>query len=56
MQKERTLKVDVPPGVEEGTRIRLSGEGQAGFNGGPPGDLYIFIVGAPHADLPARRP
>jgi molecular chaperone DnaJ len=40
--------VDVPPGVEEGTRIRLSGEGQAGVNGGPPGDLYIFISVAPH--------
>jgi molecular chaperone DnaJ len=47
LQKERTLNVDVPPGVEEGTRIRLSGEGQAGTNGGPSGDLYIFLsVGA----------
>ena len=43
IQKERTLAVDIPPGVEEGTRIRLSGEGQAGLNGGPPGDLYIFL-------------
>jgi molecular chaperone DnaJ len=43
MQKERTLSVDIPAGVEDGTRIRLSGEGQAGFNGGPPGDLYIFL-------------
>ena len=43
VQKERTLSVDIPPGVEEGTRIRLSGEGQAGMNGGPPGDLYIFL-------------
>jgi molecular chaperone DnaJ len=43
VQKERTLSVDIPPGVEEGTRIRLSGEGQAGANGGPPGDLYIFV-------------
>ena len=43
VQKERTLSVDIPPGVEEGTRIRLSGEGQAGMNGGPPGDLYIFV-------------
>jgi molecular chaperone DnaJ len=48
LQKERTLAVDVPPGVEEGTRIRLSGEGQAGINGGPPGDLYIFIAVSPH--------
>jgi molecular chaperone DnaJ len=43
IQKERTLSVEIPPGVEEGTRIRLSGEGQAGLNGGPPGDLYIFL-------------
>ncbi|HVV65855.1 MAG TPA: molecular chaperone DnaJ [Rhizomicrobium sp.] len=63
VQKERTLTVDVPPGVEEGTRIRLSGEGQAGVNGGPPGDLYIFISVAPHAifqrdghDLYCRAP
>jgi molecular chaperone DnaJ len=35
--------VDVPPGVEEGTRIRLSGEGAVGANGGPNGDLYIFL-------------
>ncbi len=48
LQKERTLSVDIPPGVEEGTRIRLSGEGQAGFNGGPPGDLYIFLSVTPH--------
>ena len=49
MQKERTLTVDVPPGVEEGTRIRLSGEGAAGQNGGPNGDLYIFISVSEHA-------
>jgi len=42
-QKEKTLSVDVPAGVEEGTRIRLTGEGQGGLNGGPPGDLYIFL-------------
>jgi molecular chaperone DnaJ len=43
VQKERTLNVDIPAGVEEGTRIRLSGEGAAGANGGPSGDLYIFL-------------
>ena len=43
VQKERTLQVDIPSGVEEGTRIRLAGEGQAGLNGGPAGDLYLFI-------------
>jgi molecular chaperone DnaJ len=49
IQKERTLQVDVPAGVDEGTRIRLSGEGQAGLNGGPAGDLYVFISVMPHA-------
>jgi molecular chaperone DnaJ len=48
VQKDRMLNVDVPPGVEEGTRIRLSGEGAAGVNGGPPGDLYIFLSVADH--------
>ncbi len=48
VQKERTLVVDIPPGVEEGTRIRLTGEGQAGFNGGPNGDLYVFLSVAQH--------
>jgi molecular chaperone DnaJ len=43
------LAVDIPEGVEEGTRIRLAGEGQAGLNGGPAGDLYIFLSIAPHA-------
>ena len=47
VQKERTLSVNIPPGVETGTRIRLSGEGEAGMRGGPPGDLYIFIEVAP---------
>jgi molecular chaperone DnaJ len=49
VEKERILNVDVPPGVEEGTRIRLSGEGAAGLNGGPPGDLYIFLSLTAHA-------
>ena len=48
IQKEKTLSVDIPAGVEEGTRIRLSGEGQGGLNGGPPGDLYIFLSVAQH--------
>jgi molecular chaperone DnaJ len=41
--KERTLQVQIPMGVEDGTRIRLAGEGEAGMRGGPPGDLYIFV-------------
>jgi molecular chaperone DnaJ len=48
VQKERTLVVDIPPGVEEGTRIRLTGEGQAGFGGGPNGDLYVFLSVGQH--------
>jgi molecular chaperone DnaJ len=48
VQKERRLLVDIPAGVEDGTRVRLSGEGQAGFNGGPPGDLYVFVAVSAH--------
>jgi molecular chaperone DnaJ len=47
-QKEKTLQVNIPAGVEDGTRIRLAGEGEAGVRGGPPGDLYIFLSVAPH--------
>ncbi|WP_353471192.1 molecular chaperone DnaJ [Salipiger sp. H15] len=43
VHKERALSVNIPAGVETGTRIRLAGEGEAGMRGGPPGDLYIFI-------------
>ena len=48
VQRERALAVTIPPGVEDGTRIRLSGEGEAGIRGGQPGDLYIFVSVAPH--------
>ncbi|KQT32051.1 molecular chaperone DnaJ [Sphingomonas sp. Leaf412] len=43
VEKTKTLSVNVPPGVDEGTRVRLSGEGEAGARGAPPGDLYIFL-------------
>lgn len=63
VMRERTLSVNVPPGVEDGTRIRLAGEGEAGVRGGPNGDLYIFLSLAPHqffqrdgADLHCRMP
>ena len=46
--KERTLSVNIPAGVEDGTRIRLAGEGEAGLRGGPTGDLYIFLSIKPH--------
>jgi molecular chaperone DnaJ len=48
VQREKTLSVTIPAGVEDGTRIRLAGEGEAGLRGGPPGDLYIFVTVAPH--------
>jgi molecular chaperone DnaJ len=47
-QKERTLSVKIPAGVEDGTRIRLAGEGDMGARGGPPGDLYLFLSVKPH--------
>ena len=47
--RERNLSVNVPAGVEDGTRIRLAGEGEAGLRGGPPGDLYIFLSIKQHA-------
>lgn len=62
-QQSRSLSVDVPKGIEDGTRIRLADEGEAGLRGGPPGDLYIFVSVKPHdlfqrdgADLYARVP
>src|SRR6201746_1482245 len=61
--RERNLSVNIPQGVEDGTRIRLAGEGEAGVRGGPPGDLYIFLSLATHeffqrdsADLHCRVP
>jgi molecular chaperone DnaJ len=61
--RERMLSVNIPAGVEDGTRIRLAGEGEAGLRGGPPGDLYIFLALAAHeffqrdgADLHCRVP
>ena len=47
--RERTLSVNIPAGVEDGTRIRLAGEGEAGVRGGPAGDLYIFLSISAHA-------
>jgi molecular chaperone DnaJ len=48
-ERERSLSVNIPAGVETGTRIRLAGEGEAGLRGGPQGDLYIFIEVREHA-------
>ena len=61
--KTKTLEVNVPAGIEDGTRIRLAGEGEAGMLGGPTGDLYIFLSIRPHqffqrdgADIYCRVP
>jgi molecular chaperone DnaJ len=63
VQRDRTLSVNIPAGVEDGTRIRLAGEGEAGARGGPTGDLYIFLSISGHgffqrdgADLHCRVP
>jgi molecular chaperone DnaJ len=48
VHKDRALSVNIPAGVETGTRIRLAGEGEAGMRGGPSGDLYIFIEVTKH--------
>lgn len=48
LRKERTLQVRIPAGVDDGARIRLAGEGDAGARGGPRGDLYIFLSVTPH--------
>ncbi len=61
--ENKTLSVNVPAGIEDGTRIRLAGEGEAGTRGGPAGDLYIFLSIKPHeffqrdgADIYCRVP
>jgi molecular chaperone DnaJ len=63
VRREKTLEVTIPPGVDDGTRIRLSGEGEMGLRGAPPGDLYVFLSVKPHrffqrdgADLQCRVP
>lgn len=48
VQKKRKLEVKIPPGVDSGSRLRVSGEGEAGQKGGPPGDLYVELYVKPH--------
>jgi len=48
VRQEKSLQLSIPPGIEDGTRMRLSGEGEAGLRGGPPGDLYVFLSIRPH--------
>jgi molecular chaperone DnaJ len=63
VRKQKTLSVKIPAGVDQDDRIRLSGEGEAGMNGGPPGDLYVVVTLKPHpvfqrdgADLHCEMP
>ena len=63
VKKHKTLSVKIPPGVDQDDRIRLTGEGEAGVNGGPPGDLYVVVNLKPHqvfqregADLHCEMP
>lgn len=51
VERHRRLRVSIPPGVDTGSQIRLAGEGEAGYRGGPPGDLYIVLRVRPHAQL-----
>lgn len=53
-QRERTLEVGVPAGVDSGTRLRMAGQGEPGTNGGPAGDLYIFLEVKEHAVFERR--
>lgn len=48
IEKEKTLEIKIPAGVETGSRLRVNGEGEAGANGGPSGDLYVVIHVAEH--------
>jgi molecular chaperone DnaJ len=49
IQKEKVLEIRIPAGVEHGARLRVAGEGEAGFNGGPAGDLYVVILVKEHS-------
>ena len=56
VEKRRSIEVKIPAGVETGTRLRLTGEGEHGSRGGPPGDLYVDITVAPHPELARQGP
>ncbi len=51
VSRERRLDVDIPGGVDNGTEIRISGQGDSGINGGPPGDLYLVVAVTPHPSI-----
>ncbi len=54
LREEKTISVKIPPGVDDGSRLRVGGEGEAGFNGGPSGDLYVFISVKDHPKFQRR--
>jgi molecular chaperone DnaJ len=54
VREEKTLSVKIPPGVDEGSRLRVPGEGESGYNGGPAGDLYVFISVEEHPKFQRR--
>jgi molecular chaperone DnaJ len=54
VREEKKISVKIPPGVDDGSRLRVGGEGEAGFNGGPSGDLYVFIQVADHPKFQRR--
>ena len=54
VREDKKISVKVPAGVDDGTRLRVAGEGESGFNGGPPGDLYVFIAVHEHAKFTRR--
>lgn len=56
VRKTRRIKVEIPAGVDEGTSLRLGGEGEAGLRGGQPGDLYVVVRIAPHPVFKRKGP
>ena len=54
VREEKTISVKVPPGVDDGSRLRVAGEGEAGFNGGSQGDLYVFLSVREHESFTRR--
>lgn len=55
VRETRTISVKIPAGVDDGSRLRVQGEGEGGFNGGPPGDLYVFISVREHQRFTRRE-
>jgi len=55
VREEKKISVKIPAGVDDGSRLRVAGEGESGFNGGPAGDLYVFISVREHATFQRRE-